>query len=61
MNEEELKCQYCNKPGKMYDSPWGIPATVSVWDGKVSAAKPIPTLPSTASVLRRLGQSVPLT
>ncbi|MBC8298945.1 MAG: hypothetical protein H8E55_24555 [Pelagibacterales bacterium] len=30
MNEEELKCQYCGKPAKMYTSPWGIPATVSV-------------------------------
>jgi hypothetical protein len=30
MNEEELKCQYCGKPAKMYTSPWRIPATVSV-------------------------------
>ena len=30
MNEEELKCQYCNKPGKMYDSPWGVPATLNL-------------------------------
>ena len=30
MNEEELKCQYCGKPAKMYTSPWGIPATVIV-------------------------------
>jgi len=30
MNEEELKCQYCNKPGKMYTSPWGVPATLNL-------------------------------
>ena len=30
MNEEEVKCQYCEKPAKMYTSPWRIPATVSV-------------------------------
>jgi|TARA_B100000586_G_scaffold220602_1_gene167655 hypothetical protein len=24
------KCQYCNKPGKMYGSPWGVPATLNL-------------------------------
>ena len=27
---ENVKCQYCGKPGKVRTSPWGIPATVCV-------------------------------